>query len=123
MKTNFYKKSSAQLRAITRSADFNEADKSAARLILRQRELAENETGCRTIAEIAKDIKEAWPNPYFGAVPYLNAMLCIHSDNRATHYYEDTAGDIIDYFLANAQSFRGAGARALKAELKSLKDY
>ena len=35
-------------------------------------------------------------------------------------YLYDTAGDIVRYFLANAQTFRGADARRLKEELKNL---
>ena len=35
-------------------------------------------------------------------------------------YFYDTAGDIVRYFLANAQTFRGADAKRLKAELKSM---
>ena len=41
------------------------------------------------------------------------------TDPNAMYYY-DTAGDIARYFLANAQTFRGADARRLKAELKSM---
>jgi hypothetical protein len=29
----------------------------------------------RSIKTIAKEIFEDWKNPYFGAMPYLNAML------------------------------------------------
>jgi hypothetical protein len=72
----------------------------------------------RTVSAIALDIANAWPKPYFGAVPYLSAMLKIDDING--DYYEDTAASVVLYFLANAKTFRGDKARALKAELRSL---
>lgn len=74
----------------------------------------------RTFQQIAKDIKSTWLNVYFGAVPYLEALLTLDTTDPNASYYYDTAGDIARYFLANAQTFRGADAIALKAELKSL---
>lgn len=74
----------------------------------------------RTFQQIAKDIKSTWLNVYFGAVPYLEALLTLDTTDPNASYYYDTAGDIARYFLANAQTFRGADARTLKAELKSL---
>jgi hypothetical protein len=72
----------------------------------------------RPISEIARDIRRAWPKPYFGAVPYLDAMASL---NKITdNYYEDSAKSIVLYFLANASTFRGEQAKALKAELKAL---
>jgi hypothetical protein len=70
----------------------------------------------RPISAIAADIYDAWPRPYFGAVPYLDAMLCISSAND--NYGADSAKNIVAYFLSNASSFKGDAARALKAELK-----
>lgn len=75
----------------------------------------------RTFQQIAKDIKSTWLNVYFGAVPYLEAMLTLDTtDPNASYYYYYKAGDIVRYFLANAQTFRGADAKRLKAELKSM---
>lgn len=74
----------------------------------------------RTFQQIAKDIKSTWMNIYFGAVPYLEAMLTLDTTNPNALYYFETAGDIVRYFLANAQTFRGADARRLKEELKTL---
>lgn len=74
----------------------------------------------RTFQQIAKDIKSTWLNMYFGAVPYLEAMLELDTTDPNYMYYYDTAGDIARYFLANAQTFRGADAKRLKAELKSM---
>ena len=74
----------------------------------------------RTFQQIAKDIKSTWMNVYFGAVPYLEALLTLDTTDSATLYGVETAGDITRYFLANAQTFRGADAKQLKAELKSM---
>lgn len=74
----------------------------------------------RTFQQIARDIKSVWLNVYFGAVPYLEAMLTLDTSDPNDMYIYDTAGDIVRYFLANAQTFRGADANKLKAELKSM---
>ncbi len=72
----------------------------------------------RPIAWIAEDIRKAWPKPYFGAVPYLRAMLSL-SDVK-DDYGADSGRSIVLYFLANAKTFRGDDARRLKAELKDM---
>ena len=74
----------------------------------------------RTFQQIAKDIKSTWLNVYFGAVPYLEAMLELDTTDPDAPYIFETARDMVTYFLANAQTFRGADARRLKAELKSM---
>lgn len=74
----------------------------------------------RTFQQIARDIKSVWLNVYFGAVPYLEAMLTLDTSDPNDMYMYNTAGDIVRYFLANAQTFRGADANKLKAELKSM---
>ena len=74
----------------------------------------------RTFQQIAKDIKSTWLNVYFGAVPYLEAMLTLDTTDPNASYYYDKAGDIVRYFLANAKTFKGADAKRLKAELKSM---
>ena len=73
----------------------------------------------RTLSEIAKDILQHWKNPYFGAKPYIQAMLLIHSSDPKAPYLAESAEDIVAYFLANATTFRGEDARRIKAELKS----
>ena len=72
----------------------------------------------RLISSIAYDIKKAWVKPYFGAKPYLDAMVHLNTINDK--YYEDTAQSVIMYFLANASTFRGNDAKVLKQELKNL---
>lgn len=71
----------------------------------------------RPLFIIAKDIRKEWNNPYFGAVPYLVAMSCLM---KATDQFNfDSGRSIINYFLANASTFKGPKAKELKAELKA----
>lgn len=72
----------------------------------------------RTIREIAKDIRADWKKPYFGAVPYIDAMQSLESvkDN----YYADSAENILLYFLANAGTWRGEKAKEIKNEIKKM---
>lgn len=72
----------------------------------------------RKIHEIVSDIVADWQKPYFGAVPYIRAMRYL--DSVTDKYGEDDAAMLIRYFLANATSWRGERARAVKAELKSM---
>lgn len=72
----------------------------------------------RTIDTIARDISRDWTKPYFGAVPYLDAMHRLQS--ISDKYYFDTAESVVRYFLANATTWKGDTARAIKAELKAL---
>lgn len=74
----------------------------------------------RTFAAIAREIKSEWAKPYFGAVPYINAMLSLDTTDPQAHYLFDTADDIVTRFLCNAGTWRGPKARAIKAELKSM---
>ena len=72
----------------------------------------------RTISDIAWDIKKHWPKPYFGAVPYINAMRMLY--DVTDNYGADSAKSIILYFLANASTFKGEDARRIKKELKDM---
>lgn len=72
----------------------------------------------RSLNTIANDIRKDWTKPYFGAVPYLDAMGTLNSI-RDTYYYDD-ASDIVRYFLSNATSWKGETARTIKAELKAM---
>jgi hypothetical protein len=72
----------------------------------------------RSLSTIANDIRKDWAKPYFGAVPYLDAML--HLDTIRDTYYYDDAESVVRYFLSNATSWKGETARAIKAELKSM---
>jgi hypothetical protein len=72
----------------------------------------------RPLSAIAREIRADWTKPYFGAVPYLDAMGTLNNIND--NYGYDTAHSIVIYFLANATTWRGETARRVKAELKSL---
>ena len=72
----------------------------------------------RSLSTIANDIRIDWAKPYFGAKPYLDAMR--HLDTIHDTYYYDDASDIVRYFLANATTWKGDTARAIKAELKAM---
>lgn len=71
-----------------------------------------------SIKQIAKEILEDWKTPYFGAVPYLEAMLTINDINE--RYGEDSGKYIVMYFLSNAQTWRGTKARETKLLLNKL---
>lgn len=72
----------------------------------------------RSLSTIAREIKQVWPEPYFGAVPYLNAMLSLSSVND--DYGSDSGKSIVLYFISNATTWRGEDARRIKKELKQL---
>lgn len=72
----------------------------------------------RSLHNIAGDIMANWSNPYFGAVPYIDAMRHIESVTDSFGY--DSGQDIVMYFLSNAKTWRGPIAKAIKAELKAM---
>lgn len=72
----------------------------------------------RPLHAIAAEIRQTWPNVYFGATPYLDAMGALTT--MADSFILDSAQSIISYFLANASGWRGADARRIKAELKAM---
>jgi len=72
----------------------------------------------RQVNTIASEILNHWKKPYFGAVPYLEAMQNLHTVNDM-YMYED-GKSIVRYFLSNASTFKGDDAKRLKLELKSM---
>lgn len=76
------------------------------------------QTSPRPIHEIADEIRATWKNPYFGAVPYLDAMLYL--EKITDRYIEDPGVNVVSYFLANATTWRGEDARRIKAELNAM---
>jgi hypothetical protein len=83
----------------------------------------------RPIRDIAAEILSDWrkplpyeagtePNVWFGAVPWLRAMFEL--DKVTDHYGQESADDVIAYFLVNARTWRGETARRVKAELKGM---
>jgi hypothetical protein len=67
----------------------------------------------KTVSQIAREIRQNWAKPYFGAVPYLNAMLY-------ENYGFDGERSIVLYFLSNASTYRGEIAKEHKKQLKEI---
>lgn len=72
----------------------------------------------RPLNAIAGDIAKDWRNVNYAAKPYLDAMFSLNS--IGDRFYMDSGDSIVRYFLANAQSWRGDKAKAIKLELKGL---
>ena len=72
----------------------------------------------RPICAIAREIRRDWPRPYFGAVPYLDAMLSL--DQITDDYGADSGRSVVLHFLSNATTWRGETARRIKAELNAI---
>jgi hypothetical protein len=72
----------------------------------------------RPLYEIAREIRKDWKKPYFGAVPYLEAMSSL--GNISENYGADSAKSVVLYFLSNASTWRGETAKRVKAELKAI---
>jgi len=79
----------------------------------------------RPLHQIAREINDDWRVQGKGvslyARPYLDALLTLESIDD--NYYQDSADSVVRYFLANASTYRGEKAKALKAELKSMLKY
>ena len=78
----------------------------------------DKKTNHRALNLIMREVKQDWKKPYFGAVPYIQALS--QMDNVSQNYGEDSAKKLVLYFLANANTWRGETARRVKAELKSM---
>lgn len=73
----------------------------------------------RSLSVIANEIRKDWGNKiYFGAVPYLEAMMTL--DKITDNYMFDSAETIVIYFLSNASSWKGEKAKSIKKELKDM---
>lgn len=72
----------------------------------------------RTLRQIAQEITKSWPKVYFGAVPYLEAMLSLDTVND--EFGAEDGRTMVLYFLANANTWRGEDAKRMKAELKAM---
>lgn len=81
--------------------------------------MAKTTTANRSLSEIAREIKKDWgAKIYFGAKPYLDAMLSL--DSVDDNYGWDSGKSIVRYFLSNASTWRGETAKRIKAELKAM---
>ena len=72
----------------------------------------------RCLCAIARDVQKYWPNVYYGARPYLDAMMCL--EFITDMYGQDSAESVVVYFLSNARSWRGPDAQRIKAELNGM---
>ena len=73
----------------------------------------------RPLYAIANEIYADWGKKiYFGARPYLEAMSSLSSVDD--NYGWDSGRSIVNYFLANASSWKGETAKRVKAELKAM---
>lgn len=72
----------------------------------------------RPIHEIAREIALDWKPVYFGAKPYLEAMMSL--DKITDSYGDDSAKSIVAYFLSNARNWKGEKAKAIKVELNKM---
>lgn len=76
----------------------------------------------RPLSEIAQEAAADWDGSksgvYFGAKPYLRAMRNLETIDD--YFGEDSARDVILYFLSNARTWRGPTAQRIKAELKEM---
>ena len=72
----------------------------------------------RSLETIAREIRADWVRPYFGAVPYLDAMRSLGCVDDNFGY--DDGRSIVLYFLSNASTWRGPTAKTIKLELKSM---
>lgn len=70
----------------------------------------------KMIGEIANVIRRDWKKPYFGAIPYMDAMLSMNKIEDK--FGADDGKSIVIYFLSNANTWRGNVARVVKKELK-----
>lgn len=71
-----------------------------------------------TLSKIASEIRKDWKKPYFGAVPYLDAMETLNSIDD--NYFYDSGSSIVAYFLANAVTWRGEKAKEIKKLLNAM---
>ena len=69
---------------------------------------------------IQDDLDDQGKKLFYGAVPYIDALSTMNSmDDR---YGVESAQSIVAYTLSNLSTYRGAKARAIKAELKKRLD-
>lgn len=76
-----------------------------------------------SIGEVAKIIFAYWPNMYYGAVPYAEAMAEGLTFNLYEPYRFETQRPMVLYFLANAQTWKGPVAQAVKDFLNKRYGY
>jgi hypothetical protein len=71
----------------------------------------------KSLSDIAQIIRRDWAKVNYAAKPYLDAMVSLSSINDS--YGCDEGRSIVAYFLANAGTWRGEVAKAVKKELNA----
>jgi len=69
------------------------------------------------LSQIGDLIRREWQNPFFGAVPYIRAMLQLPTIDST--YGAEDGRSIVLYFLSNASTWKGPIAKIVKAELRA----
>lgn len=69
-----------------------------------------------SLSQIAREIRTYWGVINYAAAPYLSAMACLSSVDES--YGAESGKSIVNYFLCNAQTFRGPVAKIIKEELR-----
>lgn len=72
----------------------------------------------QTPRQLVATIRADWKNPYFGAVPYLDALATLDSWDQS-YMYDDAKG-LGMYLLSNLRTYKGETAKAVKATLKEV---
>ncbi len=71
-----------------------------------------------SLSQIADIIEADWKKPYFGAMPYIQAMKEL--ETIEDKYFMDDARDIVTRFLVNADRWRGPVAKKIKEQLRKM---
>ena len=72
----------------------------------------------RPLGVIAVEIRKDWKKVNYAAEPYLAAMQQLICPEES--YFMDSGDSVVRYFLANATTWRGEKAKAIKLELKEM---
>lgn len=85
---------------------------------MRRATMPETKKRTRPLWRIAEDILANWQPPNYAAKPYILAMGQLSSIEEI--YGADSARSIVQYFLSNANTWRGDHAKRIKAELREM---
>jgi len=80
--------------------------------------LLTDKAASRPLHQVAREIRTDWNPVYFGAKPYLEAMMSMDTIND--RYGLDDGHMIVRYFLSNATRWKGDVAKRVKAELNQM---
>jgi hypothetical protein len=75
-------------------------------------------TATLTPGDLVRIINADWANPYFGAVPYLDALEGLTTWDCSVEF--ESARALAPYLLNNLRTYKGETARFVKAQLKEV---